>query len=103
MSTCLLCTEETGRFCAALLWRIFFSFYLKVHSREVKFKVELPCCRAGRIVSIFVHEREAELDDLQEVDVAPEQLVLVVHCAAELSDGPDHHSRKFCVLIKTNV
>lgn len=81
------------------IW-IFLNKY--IHSREVKFEVELPRCRAGRIISIFVHEREAELDDLQEVDVAPEQLVLVVHCAAELADGPNHHSRKLCVLIKTN-
>lgn len=72
------------------------------HSREVKLKIKLPRCGAGRIVSIFVHEGEAELDDLQEVDVAPEQLVLVVHCAAELADGPDHHSRKLCVLVNTN-
>lgn len=74
----------------------------KKHSREVELKIKLPRCGAGRIVSIFVHEGEAELDDLQEVDVAPEQLVLVVHCAAELADGPDHHSRKLCVLVNTN-
>lgn len=74
----------------------------KIHSREVKLKIKLPRCGAGRIVSIFVHERETELDDLQEVDVAPKQLVLVVYSAAELADGPDHHSRKLCVLKNTN-
>lgn len=68
--------------------------------REVELEVELPRRRARRIVPILVHEREAELDDLQEVDVTPQQLVLVVHCAAKLSDWPDNHSREFCVLMK---
>lgn len=68
--------------------------------REVKLEVELPRRRAGRIVSVLVHEREAELDDLQEVDVTPQELVLVVHCAAKLADRPDDHSGEFCVLMK---
>lgn len=74
-----------------------------MHSREVELEVELPRRRARRIVPIFVHKREAELDDLQEVDITPQQLVLVVHCAAKLADGPDNHSWKFCVLMKTNI
>lgn len=71
-----------------------------IHPREVELEVELPRRRARRIVSILVHEREAELDDLQEVDVTPQQLVLVVHCAAKLADRPDNHSREFCVLMR---
>lgn len=51
------------------------------------------------IISFLVHEREAELDDLQEVDVTPEQLVLVIHCAAKLANRPDDHSGEFCVLV----
>lgn len=67
--------------------------------REIELEVELPRRRAGRIVSVFVHEREAELDDLQKVDVTPQQLVLVVHCAAELADWPDDDTGEFCVLM----
>lgn len=73
-------------------------FERRVDLREVELEVELPRRRAGRIVSVFVHKREAELDDLQKVDVTPQQLVLVVHCAAELADRPDDDAGEFCVL-----
>lgn len=69
-----------------------------VRLRQIELEVELPRRRPGRIVSAFVHERQAELDDLQQIHVAPQQLVLVVHCAAELTDRPDHHPGEFCVL-----
>ena len=69
--------------------------------REVEFEVELPRRRAGGVVPVLVHEREPELDDLQEVDVAAQQLVLVVHGAAELANRSDHHTREFCVLVKS--
>lgn len=74
-------------------------FKRRVDLREVELEVELPRRRARRIVSVFVHEREAELDDLQKVDVTPQQLVLVVHCAAELANWPDNDAGEFCVLV----
>ena len=74
-----------------------------VHIREVEFEVELPRRRARRIISILVHEREPELDDLQEVDVTPQQLVLVVYCAAKLTDRSDYHSGEFCVLVNNEA
>lgn len=70
MSTCLLCEEDNRQFSDTSArpqhreaWR--------VHLRQVEFKVELPRRGAGRIVSVLVHERKPELDDLQEVDVTP--------------------------------
>lgn len=69
------------------------------HPRKIELEVKLPRRRAGWIVAILVHEREAELNDLQQVDVAPKQLVLVVHCATELADWSDNNAREFCVLV----
>ena len=70
-----------------------------VHLREVELEVELPRRGADGVVSVLVHEREPELDDLQQVHVTPQQLVLVIHRAAELADRSDHHSGKLCVLV----
>lgn len=72
--------------------------YLQLHLRQVELEVELPRRRARRIIPILVHEGEAQLDDLQKVHVAPEQLVLVVHRAAKLTDGSHHHPGELCVL-----
>ena len=66
--------------------------------REVELEVELPRRRAWRIISVLVHEGEAELDDLQQIHVAPQQLVLVIHRAPKLSDRPHHHPGELCVL-----
>lgn len=39
---------------------------------EVEFEVELPCrVRPARGFAVLVQEREAQLDDAQEIDVAP--------------------------------
>lgn len=94
--TCLNRGEKTQKtFGTRPVWR--------VDPREIELEVELPRRRAGRIVAILVHEREAELDDLQQVDVAPQQLVLVVHCAAELADWPDDDAGEFCVLAEDMI
>ena len=49
-------------------------------------EVELPGADARCEFAAFVGEGEAELDDAEEVDVAPERLVVVV---ARASEGPD--------------
>lgn len=71
----------------------------RVHSRKVKLEVKLPRCCARGIIPFLIHEREPELDDLQEVDIAPQQLVLVIHCAPKLSDRSDNNSGELCVLV----
>ena len=50
------------------------------------------------MVAVLVGEREADLDDLEKVDVAAQQLVLVVGGAAKLADRARHHARKLRVL-----
>ena len=69
--------------------------------REVELKVELPRGRPRWIFARLVHEGQAQLDDLQEVNVAAQQLVLVVGVAAELPDGPGDDARELCVLVNT--
>lgn len=71
----------------------------RVHSRKVKLEVKLPRCCARGIISFLIHEREPKLDDLQEVDIAPQQLVLVIHCAPKLSNRSDNNSGELCVLV----
>jgi len=66
--------------------------------RKVELKVELPCGRPWRILSLLVHEGEAQLNDLQQVHVAAQQLVLVVGVAAEHPDRPGDYTRKLGVL-----
>jgi hypothetical protein len=44
---------------------------------DLKAEVELPCRDARWRIAIFVEECQADLDDLEEVDVAAQQLVLV--------------------------
>lgn len=60
------------------------------HLRQVKFEVELPCGVAGRCLAVLVHERQAQLDDAQQVDVAAQHLVLVVGRRAKLTDRLGH-------------
>lgn len=69
-------------------------------SREVEFEVELPGGRSRRIFPLFVHEGEAQLDDLQQVHVAAQQLVLIVGVASEFTDWSGHHTWKLRVLKK---
>ncbi len=57
-------------------------------------EVELPGGDALRHVSPAVQEGESQLDDLEQVHVAAQQLVLVVGARLEVSDRPttDYYS-----------
>ena len=53
---------------------------------QVELEVELPRgYTVGRQVCRLVHESQAELDDLERVDIAPEQLILIVGRGSELT------------------
>lgn len=56
-------------------------------SRETELEVELPCRELGRRIAILVHESETELNDLQKINIAAQQLILVVGLRSELADG----------------
>ena len=59
---------------------------LRVHVLgQVKLEVELPGGDALGQVALVVQERQTQLDDLEQVHVAPEQLVLVVSRRPELA------------------
>ena len=45
---------------------------------DAKVKVELPGRHVLRVVAIFVGEREANLDDLQQIYIAAHRLIVVV-------------------------
>ena len=66
---------------------------------KAELKVELERGHPRRFVPSFVVECDAKLYEFQQVDVALEQLVLVIGCAPELPDWPSDHSRELCVLI----
>ena len=54
--------------------------------RQVELEVELPRGHAvGGQVRPLVHEGQAQLDDLEQVDVAAQQLILVVGRGGELA------------------
>lgn len=67
-------------------------------SLDAEAEVELPSTDAGGEFSALVGEGEAELDDAEEVDVAPKGLVVVVGRAAEGADRAGDDSRELGVL-----
>jgi len=67
---------------------------------EVEFEIELPGANAGWKGASLIGEGEAELDDLEEVDVTPQGLVVELLTRSEFSDRPRNNARKLCVLRK---
>lgn len=53
-------------------------FWALKDSRQGKFKVELPGGDRRGPVALIVKERQADLDDFEQIYVAPQELVLVV-------------------------
>lgn len=66
--------------------------------RKVEFEIELPGAKAWWCFALFIKESETQLDDLKEVNIASQQLVLVICIASKLSNGPRHHTRELSVL-----
>ena len=64
---------------------------------DVEVKVELKRGRLHRHVALLVHEREAQLNDLQQVHIALETLILIVG-RLEVTADPCHYARKLSVL-----
>lgn len=67
------------------------------HLRQIEFEVELPGGVAGRRLAILVHERQAQLDDAQQIDVAAQHLVLVVSRRPELANRLGDDARELGV------
>lgn len=67
-------------------------------SREIEFEIELPGIDPGGIFSFLICESQAQLDNFQQVNVTPKELVLIVYGVAEFSNRPYNNSRKLRVL-----
>ena len=63
---------------------------------EIEFEVKL-IAKDGGSFALVVHERDTELDDFEQVDVATQQLILIIRSGAEFSDRSGHDSREFRV------
>lgn len=70
----------------------------KVILREVKLKIELPSRCSWWVFTLLIHKSEAQLDYLEQVHIAAQQLVLVVSIASEFSDWSGNNTWKLCVL-----
>lgn len=68
--------------------------------RKVEFEVKLPGVDSSRIFSFLICEGQAQLDDFQEINITPEELILVVNRATKFTNGSNNNSRKLCVLHK---
>jgi hypothetical protein len=73
------------------------------YSRKTEFEIELKSRQVWGRVAVLIHESESELNDLQQIDVAAEQLVLVVGCRSKLSDraGNDTYTEFRHYLLRT--
>ena len=63
-----------------------------------EFEVELEGADARGQLALLVTEGEADLDDLQKVDVAAQRLVVKVGRRLEGADGTGDDPRELCVL-----
>lgn len=70
----------------------------KLSLREVKSEVELPCWCSWWIFPLFIHEGKAKLDNLQQINITPQELVLVICITSELSDWSSNYTWELCVL-----
>ena len=65
---------------------------------DAEVEVELPRGHVLWVVPVLVRDGEADLDDLQQVDVTPHGLVVVVGGGLERPYWPSYNTWKFCVL-----
>jgi hypothetical protein len=63
-------------------------------------EVELVGADVGRQLALLVGEGEAQLDDLEQIDVGPDRLVVVVGGRLEVGDGLGDDAGELSVLSK---
>jgi hypothetical protein len=69
------------------------------HSPGTEPKIELPGADLGRVVPVFIAECDAQLDQLEQIDITSKRLIVVVRRAFEGSDWSRYYSRKLSVLL----
>lgn len=71
-----------------------------MHGLDAEVKVKLPCRHVLRVISVFVRECESDLDDLEQVNVAPHGLIVVIRGCLEGADWSRDNTRELGVLIR---
>lgn len=75
--------------------------WLEKNALDAEVEVELPRGHVLWVVPVLVRDGEADLDDLQQVDVTPHGLVVVVGGGLERPYWPGYDARKLGVLRST--
>ncbi len=70
----------------------------RIDSPETELEVKLKGTHAWRPLSLVVVEGQSELDELEQVHIALEQLVLVLCGTTKLPNRFGHNTWKLCVL-----
>jgi len=68
----------------------------------VKVEVKLPGAGILRKVPLLVRESQPNLDRLEQVDVTPHRLVMVIRQGFERADWTSNDARKLRILLHTN-
>lgn len=68
------------------------------NSLDTEFEVELPSRTLFRKVSLLVCERDADLNDLEQINITSHRLVVVIGGCLESSYWASHNSREFRIL-----
>ena len=68
------------------------------HLLQTEFEVKLPCRHRRWWIAILIEKCEANLDDFQQINIAPQQLILVFCTALEITNRPCNYTRKLSVL-----
>lgn len=59
---------------------------VSAHSLDAETKVELPCANVRRRVALLIAQCDAELDELEQIDVTPQCLVVIIAGPLECTD-----------------
>ena len=70
---------------------------------DVKVKVELPGADILWKVSFLVRKGQSDLDGLEQVDVAPHRLVMIIRRGLERADWTGNDARKLRILLHANA
>jgi hypothetical protein len=68
-----------------------------IDSPQTEFEVELPATHL-RHVALFVRERQSELNNLEEVDVTPHGLKVIIRARTECSYRTSDDTRELGIL-----
>ena len=70
---------------------------------DVKVKVELPGADIQRKVPFLVRKGQPNLDCLEQVDITPHRLVMIIRRGLERANWSGDDTRKFRILLRANA